>query len=260
MDLGIQGRRAIVTGASKGLGRACATSLAQEGVEVWITARTKETLEETAREIAESTGGTVHAVPGDITTEEGRATVLQACPEPDILVANPGVKQTPDDFRTMSRADWDFWMEAHFYSTLDLIRAVAPDMCERRFGRIVSMSVSFIKFPQVNFAASHSARLGLSGAIASMVRELIAFNVTINTVCPGLFSTEALHTNLHAHAKRGNTTYEAIVEDRKKGCPAGRFADPSECGDLVAYICAAQSGFMSGQNIINDGGVYQGLF
>jgi 3-oxoacyl-[acyl-carrier protein] reductase len=260
MDLGIQGRRAIVTGASKGLGRACATSLAQEGVEVWITARTKETLEETAREIAESTGGTVHAVPGDITTEEGRATVLQACPEPDILVANPGVKQTPDDFRTMSRADWDFWMEAHFYSTLDLIRAVAPGMCERRFGRILSMSVSFIKFPQVNFAASHSARLGLSGAIASMVRELIPHNVTINTVAPGLFSTEALHTNLHAHAKRGNTTYEAIVEDRKKGCPAGRFAEPSECGDLVAYICAAQSGFMSGQNIINDGGVYQGLF
>ena len=146
-----------MTAASKGLGRACATSLAGEGVEVWITARTKEMLEETAREIAESTGATVHAVPGDITTEEGRAAVLEACPEPDILVANPGVKQTPDDFRTMSRADWDFWMEGHFYSTLDLIRAVAPGMCERRFGRIVSMSVSFIKFPQVGFAASHSA-------------------------------------------------------------------------------------------------------
>jgi 3-oxoacyl-[acyl-carrier protein] reductase len=133
-------------------------------------------------------------------------------------------------------------------------------MCERRFGRIVSLSVSFIKFPQVNFAASHAARVGLSGAIASMVRELIPYNVTINTVAPGLFSTEALHTNLHAHARRGNTTYEAIVEDRIKGCPAGRFAEPYECGDLVAYICAAQSGFMTGQNIINDGGVYQGLF
>jgi 3-oxoacyl-[acyl-carrier protein] reductase len=260
MDLGIKGRKAIVTAASKGLGRACTTSLAREGVEVWINARTKETLDVAAREIEESTGGKVHSVPADVTTEEGRAAVLAACPEPDILVANPGVKQTPHDFRTMSRADWDFWMEAHFYSTLDLIRALAPGMCERRFGRIVSMSASFIKFPQVNFAASHSARLGLSGAIASMVRELIPFNVTINTVAPGFFSTEALHTNLHAHAKRGNTTYEAIVEDRMKGCPAGRFAEPSECGDLVAYICAAQSGFMSGQNIINDGGVYQGLF
>ena len=170
MDLGIQGRCAIVTAASQGLGRACATSLAREGAEVWITARTRETLEETAREIAESTGGTVHAVPGDITSDSGRTAVLDACPQPDILVANPGVKQTPDDFRTMSREDWNFWMEAHFYSTLELIRAVAPGMCERRFGRIVSMSVSFIKFPQINFAASHAARLGLSGAIATMVR------------------------------------------------------------------------------------------
>ncbi len=260
MDIGIQGRRAIVTAASKGLGRACAFSLAREGAEVWITARTKEPLEEAASDIAERTGGTVHAVPGDITTEEGRAAVLDACAEADILVANPGVRQVPADFRTMARADWDDWLGWHFYSSLDLIRALVPGMSERRFGRIVNMSVSFIKFPQVGFAASHAARLALSGAIASMTRELIGHNVTINTVCPGLFDTDALHTNLHSHAERGNTTYEAIVEDRKKNCPAGRFADPSECGDLVAYVCAAQSGFMTGQNIINDGGVYQGLF
>lgn len=260
MDLGIAGRRAIVTAASKGLGRACALSLAQEGAEVWITARTKGPLEGAASDLAERTGGTVHAVPGDITTEGGRHAVLDACAEPDILVANPGVRQVPADFRAMARADWDEWLGAHFYSSLDLIRAVVPGMCARRFGRVVSLSVSFIKFPQVGFAASHAARLALSGAIASMVRELVGQNVTINTVCPGLFDTDALRTNLHAHARRGNTTYEAIVEDRKKGCPAGRFADPAECGDLVAYLCAAQSGFMTGQNIINDGGVYQGLF
>jgi 3-oxoacyl-[acyl-carrier protein] reductase len=129
-----------------------------------------------------------------------------------------------------------------------------------RFGRVVTMSVSFIKFPQVGFAHSHAARLALSGAVAAMVRELIPHNVTINTVCPGLFDTDALHTNLHGHAKRGNTTYEAIVENRLQTCPAGRFADPSECGDLIAYLCSAQAGFMSGQNIVNDGGVYQGLF
>ena len=121
-------------------------------------------------------------------------------------------------------------------------------------------SGSFIKFPQVGFAHTHAARLALSGAVAAMVRELIPHNVTINTVCPGLFDTDALHTNLHAHAARGNTTYEEIVQDRLKGCPAGRFADPAECGDLIAYICSAQAGFMSGQNIVNDGGVYQGLF
>lgn len=260
MDLGLNGKRAIVCGGSKGLGRAAAVSLAREGVEVWIAARSPETLKTAAEEIARDTGSKIHPVAGDVTTEEGREAIMAACPEPDILVTNPGVRQVPHDFRTMSRGDWDGWMDAHFYASLDLIRASVPGMCDRKFGRVVNLSVSFIKFPQVNFAASHAARLALSGAIASMVRELIPHNVTINTVCPGLFDTDALHTNLHNHARRGNTTYEAIVEDRLKTCPAGRIADPSECGDLVAYLCAAQSGFMTGQNIINDGGVYQGLF
>lgn len=260
MDLGLKGRRALVCGGSKGLGRAAAVSLAREGVEVWIAARSADALTVAAEEIARETGATVHGVAGDVTTEAGRAAMLEACPAPDILVTNPGVRQVPHDFRTMERAEWDGWMDAHFYSSLELIRATVPGMCERKFGRVVNLSVSFIKFPQVNFAASHAARLALSGAIASMVRELIPHNVTINTVCPGLFDTDALHTNLHNHARRGNTTYEAIVEDRLKTCPAGRIADPSECGDLVAYLCAAQSGFMTGQNIINDGGVYQGLF
>ena len=120
--------------------------------------------------------------------------------------------------------------------------------------------MSFIKFPQSGFAHTHAARLALSGAVAAMARDLVRHNVTVNTVCPGLFDTDALQTNLHGHAERGNTTYEAIVEDRKRNCPAGRFADPSECGDLVAFLCSAQTGFMTGQNIVNDGGVYQGIF
>jgi 3-oxoacyl-[acyl-carrier protein] reductase len=260
MDLGISGRNAIVTAASKGLGRACAFALAREGAEVWIAARTREPLETAASDIAARTGRPVHAVVADVTTEEGRHAILDACREPDILVANPGVRQTPADFRTMTRADWNAWMDAHFFSSLELIRAVVPGMCERHFGRVVSLSVSFIKFPQPGFAASHAARLALAGAIGSMVREVVRYNVTINSVLPGLFDTDALHTNLMAHAARGNTTYEAIVNDRIRNCPAGRFADPAECGDLVAYLCAAQSGFMTGQNIVNDGGVYQGLF
>ena len=260
MDLGIKGRRAIVCGGSKGLGKASAVSLGREGAELWIAARSEGPLETAAKEIAAGTGAKVHTVAADVTTETGRAAIMEACPDPDIMVTNPGVRQVPADFRTMSRAEWDGWMEAHFFASLELIRAAVPGMCERGFGRIVNMSVSFIKFPQVNFAASHAARLALSGAIASMVRELIPHNVTINTIGPGLFDTEALHTNLHNHARRGNTTYEAIVEDRLRTCPAGRIADPSECGDLVAYLCSAQSGFMTGQNIINDGGVYQGLF
>jgi 3-oxoacyl-[acyl-carrier protein] reductase len=260
MDLGIAGRRAIVCGASKGLGHACARSLAREGVDLTIVARTRNDIEKAARHLAAETGVSVDPVAADINTAEGQAAVLSACPAPDILVANPGVRQTPGDFRTMPRQEWQQWLDVHYLSAVDLIRAVVPGMVERRFGRIVNISVSFIKFPQVGFAHTHAARLALAGAIASMARELIPHNVTINSVCPGLFDTDALRTNLHGHAARGGTTYEAIVADRIKGCPAGRFASPEECGDLVAFLCSAQTGFMTGQNIVNDGGVYQGLF
>jgi 3-oxoacyl-[acyl-carrier protein] reductase len=234
--------------------------LAREGVDVTLVARTADALERTAEELRSATGVQVTAVAGDINTDDGRDAAFVACPEPDILVNNPGVRQVPGDFRTWPKEEWQRWLDVHFLSSVQFIQKVVPGMCERRFGRIVNMSVSFIKFPQVGFAHSHAARLALSGAVASMVRELVPHNVTINTVCPGLFDTDALHTNLHGHAKRGNTTYEAIVENRLKSCPAGRFADASECGDLIAYICSAQAGFMTGQNIINDGGVYQGLF
>lgn len=260
MKLGIAGRRAMVCGGSKGLGRACAFALAREGAAVTLVARTEATLKQAAEAIRAETGAEVSVVAADVTTAEGRAAALAGCPAPDILVTNPGVRQTPADFRTMPHEEWLRWMEAHFFSALDLIRAVAQGMTERRFGRIVNISVSNIKFPQVRFAHTHGARLALAGAVASMVRELIPHNVTINSVCPGFFDTEALHTNLHAHAARGNTTYEAIVEDRLRSCPAGRFADPQECGDLVAFLCSAQAGFITGQNIVNDGGVYQGLF
>lgn len=260
MNLGISGRRALVCGGSKGLGRAAALALSREGVEVTIVARTMATLEAAAREIGAETGQPVHPAAADVTTAQGRAETLAACPAPDILVTNPGVRQTPADFRTLSHEDWLHWLDAHFFSALELIQAVVPGMAERRFGRVANISVSNIKFPQVNFAHSHGARLALAGAIASMVRELIPHNVTINSVCPGFFDTEALQTNLHGHAARGNTSYEAIVADRLRSTPAGRFADPQDCGDLIAFLCSAQAGYITGQNIVNDGGVYQGLF
>lgn len=260
MKLGLEGKTAIVSAASRGLGRACAESLAREGVDVTIMARSAKTLEATAQEIADMSGRRITPVAGDFNSPDDRGRLFDACPKPDIVVNNPGVRQTPDPYDKIDRDTWLQWLNDHFLSSITMIQSVAPGMCERKFGRIVNMSVSFIKFPQSGFAHSHAARLALSGAVAAMVRDLIAHNVTINTVCPGLFDTDALRTNLHAHAKRGNTTYDAIVEDRKTNCPAGRFADPSECGDLVAFLCGEQSGFMTGQNIINDGGVYQGLF
>jgi len=260
MELALKGRKAIVSAASRGLGKACAFSLAREGVDLTIMARTAADLQAAADEIAAATGVTVIPVAGDFNDATDRRKLLDACPEPDIVVNNPGVRQVPDNYESIDQASWLQWLNDHFLSSITMIQSVAPGMCERKFGRIVNMSVSFIKFPQSGFAHSHAARLALSGAVSAMVRDLIGHNVTINTVCPGLFDTDALHTNLHGHAKRGNTTYEAIVEDRKKNCPAGRFADPKECGDLVTYICSDQAGFMTGQNIINDGGVYQGLF
>jgi 3-oxoacyl-[acyl-carrier protein] reductase len=260
MELGITGRRALICGGSKGLGFAAAQALAREGVDLTLVSRTAEALEQAAQQLRAETGVSVATVAVDLSLADAPALVLAACPDPDILVCNPGVRQTPDDFRTMSRADWDFWMEAHYFGPLELIRAIVPGMCARKFGRVVNISVSNIKFPQVNFAHSHSARVGLAGAIASMVRELVPHNVVINSVLPGFIDTDALRTNLHAHAKRGNTTYEAIVADRIKMTPANRFAAPSECGDLIAYLCSAQVGFMTGQNIVIDGGVYQGLF
>ena len=260
MDLGLKGKRAIVTAASRGLGLATARSLANEGVDVVMNARGADALNEAANAIRDEFGTHAIAVAADFNTVEGRAEILDAAGDVDILVNNPGVRQVPTPWEEISAEDWRYWLDVHFLSSMQMIQAVAPGMRARKFGRVVNMSVSFIKFPQVGFAHSHAARLALSGATAAMVRDLIGDNVTINTVCPGLFDTDALHTNLHGHAKRGNTTYEAIVQDRKDNCPAGRFADPKECGDLIAYICSAQAGFMSGQNIINDGGVYQGLF
>ena len=260
MELGLHGRKAIVSGASKGLGKACALSLAQEGVELTIMARTRADLRATADEIASATGVSVQPVAGDFNVAADRARLLDACPEPDILVNNPGVRQVPTAYADIGEREWHQWLNDHFLSSITLIQQVAPGMCERGFGRIVNLSVSFIKFPQSGFAHTHAARLALSGAVAAMARDLVSHNVTVNTVCPGLFDTDALQTNLHGHAERGNTTYEAIVEDRKQNCPAGRFADPSECGDLVAFLCSAQAGFMTSQNIVNDGGGYQGIF
>ncbi|MEM9315837.1 MAG: SDR family oxidoreductase [Pseudomonadota bacterium] len=261
MDLGISGRSAIVSAASRGLGLACARSLAREGVSLTMNARSADALEASAAAIREEFGVEVRAVAADFNRAEGRAAILEAAGgRCDILVNNPGVRQVPTPYKDITPDDWRQWLEDHFLSSIEMVQAVAPGMQERGFGRIVNMSVSFIKFPQVGFAHSHAARLALSGAVAAMSRDLIRDNVTVNTVCPGLFDTDALHTNLHGHAKRGITTYEAIVQNRIENCPAGRFADPSECGDLVAYLCSAQAGFMTAQNIVNDGGVHQGLF
>jgi 3-oxoacyl-[acyl-carrier protein] reductase len=252
MDLGIRGRRAIVCAASKGLGRACAMSLAREGVAVTITARTKETLERTAEEIRAATGATVIAVAGDITTEAGRAAALAACPEPDILVNNAGGPPA-GDFRNWSREDWVRALDANMLTPIALMKAVVDGMCARGFGRIVNITSASVKSPIPTLGMSNGARAGLTGFAAGLARQVARHNVTINNLLPGPFLTDRLRSN--AAPKPGQSVEEAIAE-RAKNAPAGRVGDPAEFGDACAFLCAASSGFIVGQNLLLDGGAF----
>ncbi len=260
MDLGLAGRRAIVCAGSKGMGRAAAHRLAAEGASIVLVARTEETLAQAAGEIAKATGATVEHFATDLTKPEGRAALIAAHGDPDVLVTSPGVPQRNAAYQEMTRADWDWWFDAHFHSAIDLIYAYTPGMCERRFGRVVNISANFIKFPQVGVGHSHAARLALAGAIASLVREVAPFNVTINSVLPGLIDTEALRASLSARAQSRGVPYEDVEAEVCKRTAAGRLASPQEAGDLIAMLCAAQMGYVTGQNIVNDGGAYEGLF
>lgn len=260
MDIGVKGRRAIVCGGSKGMSRAAARRLSLEEAQVVIVARTAETLASTARAISDESGVSVEHFATDLTTPEGRAALIAAHPAPDILVANAGVPQRSIRYQDVTRDDWTWWFEAHFHSAIDLIYAYAPGMCDRGFGRIVNVSANFIKFPQVGVGHSHAARLALAGAIAALVREVAPHNVTINSVLPGLIDTEALQTSLKGRADACNVPYEQIEKEVRTRAAADRIADPQEVGDLIAMLCAAQMGYVTGQNIINDGGAFQGLF
>jgi 3-oxoacyl-[acyl-carrier protein] reductase len=259
MDLGLKDRLVIVGGGSKGMGRAAARRFSLEGARVVIAARTPDALDKAAREITAESGIPVEIFATDLTTEAGRAALVTAYPAADVLVTNAGVPQRPVNYQDMTRTEWLAWFDAHFFSAIDLIHAYAPGMSERRFGRIVNVSASFIKFPQTS-VPSHAARLALAGAIASLVRDVAPFNVTINSVLPGLINTEALRTALHGAATERGVTYQAVEKEVLAGTAAGRLAEPDEVGALIAMLCSAQLGYVIGQNIVNDGGAYTGLF
>ncbi len=253
MDLGLNGRHAIVCAASKGLGRACAMSLAREGVELVITARTAETLEATAAEIRAATGAKVTTVVGDITTEAGRAAALAACPDPDILVNNAGGPPR-GDFRNWTRDDWIAAVDANMLTPIFLIKAVVDGMCERKFGRIVNITSASVKSPIAELGMSNGARAGLTGFIGGLARQVARHNVTINGLLPGPFLTDRLRGGFADAAKRTNRPIEEIIAERSASTPAGRVGDPAEFGEACAFLCAASSGFIVGQNLLLDGG------
>ena len=255
MDLGLKGKRAIVCAASKGLGRACAVALAQEGVDLVITARTVETLERTAREIAETTGVRVTPVPGDIATEAGREAALAACPDPDILVNNAG-GPPQGDFRGWERDDWIKALDANMLAPIFLIRAVIDGMCERRFGRIVNITSGSVKSPIPSLGMSNGARAGLTGFVGGLARQVAGYNVTINGLLPGAFLTDRLRENAERAAATLGKTPDELIAERARATPAARVGDPEELGRACAFLCSAQAGFIVGQNLLIDGGAF----
>jgi len=257
MDLGIRGRKALVCAASKGLGRACAISLAREGVDLTIVARTPGPLEETAEEIRQSTGVSVSAVATDITTPEGRALALEACPSPDILVNNAG-GPPPGDFRDWEREDWIKALDANMLTPIELIKATVDPMMERRFGRIVNITSAAVKAPIEILGLSNGARAGLTGFVAGLARKTVRNNVTINGLLPGPFDTDRLRSNIEVVAKKAGRPVDDVAKERAAGNPAGRFGDPEEFGEACAFLCGVHAGFISGQNILLDGGAFPG--
>ncbi len=259
MDLGIRGKRAIVCAASRGLGRGCAVALAREGVELTIMARTPGPLEATADEIRAASGVKVSTVAGDITSAAGRAALLAACPDPDILVTN-AAGPPPGNFRNWSRDDWVRALDANMLTPIELIKATVDGMIARGFGRIINITSSAVKAPIEALGLSNGARSGLTGFVAGLARQTVRHNVTINNLLPGPFDTDRQRALLEASAQAANKTIEEIRSARAAANPAGRFGDPMEFGAVCAFLASQHAGYITGQNILIDGGAYPGTF
>ena len=259
MDIGIAGRTALVCASSRGLGRACAFSLAREGAHVTINGRSADILERTAEEIRTATGAEITTVIADIANEEGRAAVLEKCGSPDILVNNAG-GPPPGDFRDWDRDDWIAALDANMLSAIFMIKATVDGMMARKFGRIVNITSVAVKAPIDILGLSNGARAGLSGFVAGLARNTVIDNVTINNILPGPFDTDRLRQTQVAAAKKAGMDLDDVIARRRKANPAGRFGDPAEFGDLCAFVCSAQAGYITGQNFVIDGGGYPGTF
>jgi 3-oxoacyl-[acyl-carrier protein] reductase len=255
MDLGLRGKTAIVCAASKGLGRASAMALAREGVALVINARGKDALAATADDIRAATGVDVQAVAADITTEAGRAAVLEAAPAPDILINNAGGPPA-GSFDTLTPAQWHAALDANMLTPIALIQAVIAGMRARRFGRIVNITSASVKSPIPTLGLSNGARAGLTGFVAGVAREVARDNVTINNLLPGPFLTDRLRDNMRAAAASAKRGVDEEIALRAKANPTGRVGDPAEFGAACAFLCGVHAGFIVGQNWLLDGGAF----
>jgi 3-oxoacyl-[acyl-carrier protein] reductase len=260
MDLGLSGRKGIVCAASKGLGRAVAVALAREGVELVINARSEDALKVAAEQIHWETGVDVIPIAADITTEAGREAVLGACPDPDILINNAG-GPPPGDFRQVRREDWIRAVDANMLTPIFLIRAVVDGMIARGFGRIINITTMGVKSPGTypQLGVSIGVRSGLTGFVGVLSRQTARHNVTINGLLPGRFETDRLRENLEFAARAAGHSAEEEAVRVRDSIPAGGFGTPKEFGAFAAFLCSIHAGYLTGQNIVLDGGVYPGL-
>jgi 3-oxoacyl-[acyl-carrier protein] reductase len=259
MDLGIAGRKAIVCASSRGLGKACARALAEAGCEVVINGRDAKTLNATAGEIASLTGAKIIPVVADVATAEGQKALFAACPQPDILVNNnagPPLK----DFRELTRQQMLDGVTANMVVAIELIQKAIEPMLSRRFGRIINITSGSVKAPIAGLDLSSGARAGLTAFVAGVARTVADKNVTINSILPGAFDTDRLRGTLSKHAEAKGKSIAQVAADRIASIPARRFGDPAEFGAACAFLCSAQAGYITGQNLLIDGGNFTGAF
>ena len=262
MDLGLQGKWALLCAASKGLGKGCAQALVQEGVHVVITARGDAALQLTAQELRQLAPGVqVLAVAGDITTAAGRAAALAACPQVDILINNAG-GPPPGDFRDWSRDDWIRAIDANMLTPIELIKSTVDGMAARGFGRVVNITSAAVKAPIDILGLSNGARSGLTGFVAGLARQpkLASRNVTLNSLLPGPFDTDRLRGTMAGAAAKTGKSVEVLLDERRQLNPTRRFGTAQEFGAFCAFLCSQHAGYVTGQNLLLDGGAYPGTY
>jgi 3-oxoacyl-[acyl-carrier protein] reductase len=259
MDFGIKGRKAIVCASSRGLGYGCALALAHEGVEVVLNGRDEKRLAQAADEIAKATGSKVIPVAADVAKPEGQKALFAACPEPDILVNN-NAGPPMRDFRELSREQILEGVTANMVVAIELIQKAIDPMIAKKFGRIVNITSGTVKAPLVGLDLSSGARAGLTAFLAGVARSVAGSNVTINFLLPGAFETDRLRANIEGNAKRQNIPFEQARASRIASVPAKRFGTVDEFGAACAFLCSAQAGYLTGQNILIDGGVFPAAF
>jgi 3-oxoacyl-[acyl-carrier protein] reductase len=259
MDLGIAGRKAIVCASSKGLGRACAEKLAEAGCVVIVNGRSRDTAEATAADIGKATGTKVIAVAADVASPEGQAALFTACPDPDILVTN-NLGPPPRDYHDVTRQKILDGVVGSMISPIELIQKAIDAMVAKKFGRIVNITSGGVLMPQVNLEVSCGARAGLTAFLTTVARAVAQHNVTINFLLPGAFETDRLRAIFETAAKRDGTTPQAARAQRVASIPAKRVGQPEEFGAACAFLCSTHAGFITGHNLLIDGGAFPAAF